>query len=243
MKSLYKKNELMFALINIAVYVVGISLADSASISLGVEKSVTAAATALLSAVLFLWIKKEGLMKKYGLCKSSVPPMKMLFYLPLVIIVSVNLFCGVKMNLSVTETVLYIISMLCVGFIEEIIFRGFLFKAMAKDNIKSAIIVSSVTFGMGHIVNLFNSSGADLFSTLLQIAYAIAIGFLFTVIFYRTESLISCIVTHSLVNSLSVFSDESALAAGRELFTAGVLVVVPLLYTVYLWRRTEEKSL
>ena len=243
MKSLYKKNELMFALINIAVYVVGISLADSASISLGVEKSVTAAATVLLSAMLLLWIKKEGLMKKYGLCKSSVPPLKMLFYLPLVIIVSVNLFYGVKMNLSVTETVLYIISMLCVGFIEEIIFRGFLFKAMAKDNIKSAIIVSSVTFGMGHIVNLFNSSGADLFSTLLQIAYAIAIGFLFTVIFYRTESLISCIVTHSLVNSLSVFSDESALTAGRELFTAGVLVVVPLLYTVYLWRRTEEKSL
>ena len=28
-----------------------------------------------------------------------------------------------------------------VGFIEEIIFRGFLFKMMAKDNVKSAVIV------------------------------------------------------------------------------------------------------
>lgn len=61
------------------------------------------------------------------------------------------------------ETALYVLSMLCVGFIEELIFRGFLFKAMAKDGIKSAIIVSSITFGLGHIINLVN--GAELLPT------------------------------------------------------------------------------
>lgn len=40
--------------------------------------------------------------------------------------------------------------MLCVGFLEEMIFRGLLFEAIAKENVKKAIIISSVTFGIRH---------------------------------------------------------------------------------------------
>ena len=47
------------------------------------------------------------------------------------------LWYGVAMNVSLLETVLYILTMFCVGFLEEMIFRGFLFNAMAKDGIKS----------------------------------------------------------------------------------------------------------
>ncbi|MBD5536303.1 MAG: CPBP family intramembrane metalloprotease [Lachnospiraceae bacterium] len=61
----------------------------------------------------------------------------------------------------------------CVGFIEEVIFRGFLFKALAENNVKSAVIISSVTFGLGHLVNLFNGSGMDLINNLCQICFAI----------------------------------------------------------------------
>ena len=41
---------------------------------------------------------------------------------------------GLFRNASVLENVLYMLSMLCVGFLEEMIFRGFLFCAMAKEN-------------------------------------------------------------------------------------------------------------
>lgn len=75
--------------------------------------------------------------------------------------------------------------MLCVGFLEEVIFRGLLFKAIAKDNIKPAVVISSVTFGVGHIINLFNGSGMALVSNLCQIVFAIAVGFLLVTIFYR----------------------------------------------------------
>ena len=44
---------------------------------------------------------------------------------------------------------------------------------MEKDNVKSAIAVSAITFGMGHIVNLFH--GADVLPTLMQICYALYI--------------------------------------------------------------------
>ena len=80
-------------------------------------------------------------------------------------------------NYSWLEMVCHIILMLCVGFIEEVIFRGFLFKAIAKDNVKTAIIISSVTFGVGHLVNLVNGSGMELVANLFQIVGAIAYWF------------------------------------------------------------------
>ena len=128
--------------------------------------------------------------------------------------------------------------MLCVGFLEELIFRGFLFRAMCKDNVKSAIIVSSITFGIGHIVNLLN--GAELLSTLLQVCYAIAIGFLFTIIVYYGKSLIPCILCHSIVNSLSVFAVESDNLL--DIITAIVIIVVSLTYTLWIIKTERTKK-
>ena len=125
--------------------------------------------------------------------------------------------------------------MINVGFIEEIIFRGFLFKMMAKDNVKSAIIVSSVTFGIGHIINLLN--GADLIPTLMQICYAISIGYLFVIIFYKSKSLIPCIITHSAVNSLSIFNVENGISLYVE---SMFLIIVPLVYAIYINKTKKE---
>jgi membrane protease YdiL (CAAX protease family) len=119
--------------------------------------------------------------------------------------------------------------MINVGFIEEIIFRGFLFKMMEKNNAKMAIIISSVTFGIGHIVNLLN--GADFVPTLMQICCAISIGYLFVIIFYKSKSLIPCIITHSLVNSLSIFNVENSLSL---YISSSFLIVVPFVYAVYI---------
>ena len=119
--------------------------------------------------------------------------------------------------------------MINVGFIEEIIFRGFLFKMMAKDNVKRAVAVSAITFGIGHIINLLN--GAALLPTLMQICYAISIGYLFVIIFYKSNSLVPCIITHCLVNALSVFNVESAVSS---YVSAAFLTIVPLLYAMYI---------
>lgn len=234
MNQLYKQNELSFAILWIVVYVVLVSLADNLSVEIGVHKLVTVVVCAGLTAVLAMWMKRSGLYEKYGLCKSKMKPGRLLYYIPLVLLTSVNLWFGVTMNYSLLETVLYAVSMLFVGFLEEVIFRGLLFKAMSKDGLKSAIIVSSVTFGIGHIVNLINGSGADLFSNLLQVCYAIAVGFAFTMLFHRSRSLWACIITHGAVNALSVFANESNLTPGRAIFSAAALTVISLAYAGYL---------
>ena len=147
-------------------------------------------------------------------------------------IISVNLWNGVNINNLASEIVFYILTMINVGFIEEIIFRGFLFKMMAKDNVKRAVVVSAITFGIGHIINLLN--GAALLPTLMQICYAISIGYLFVIIFYKSNSLVPCIITHCLVNALSVFNVESAVSS---YVSAAFLTIVPLLYAMYINKR------
>jgi membrane protease YdiL (CAAX protease family) len=113
---------------------------------------------------------------------------------------------------------------------------------MAKNGVKSAIIVSSVTFGIGHIVNLINGSGAELIPNLLQVVYAMAVGFTFVMIFYKTKSLMPCIITHGVFNGLSAFSNEAAITPQREIFSGIAIAIVAIVYAVYLTLAVNEKQ-
>lgn len=235
MKKLYEKNELNFSLVWIGIYVVLLSMADNVSASIGISKIVTAPLCIVMTGVIYFWIRRNGLKEYYGLCRFQGDLKAYIYFIPFVLIVSTNLWWGIRLNLTVFESVLYVISMMCVGFLEEIIFRGFLFKALCRDHVKRAIIISSITFGIGHIVNLLN--GSDIPETLMQICYAVAIGFLFTIIFYKGKSLWPCIITHSVVNSLSVFANEGAAPEWGDVAGCVFLCVVPLGYVWYILKK------
>lgn len=188
--------------------------------------------------LMFGFIKKHNLSEQYGLCSFMGSLKNYLYFIPLGLMISVNLWNGVTMNVSVLETVLFILSMLCVGFIEEVIFRGFLFKAMCKDNIRLAIFVSSITFGLGHIVNLLN--GRELLPTLLQICYATAIGFLFTIFFYKGKSLLPCIITHSIFNSIAIFAVQRTQMF--SIITSILLCIISLGYALWILKRAEKSA-
>lgn len=233
MNYLYKKSETWFAVLFIIIYVVGISITDNISRNVGLEKSITVLFGLVLFTIIFLFIKKNKLFEYYGLCKPNLPAKKVLYYFPLVLIGSVNIWFGVKMNFTPVETLFYMLSMILVGFLEEVIFRGFLFKGLCKDNIKTAIIISSLTFGFGHIINLFNGSGANLISNLSQVGYAIAIGFLFVILFYRGKSLWPCIITHSVLNALGAISNRSE----SIILVSVALIVIALGYSLFLIKK------
>ena len=239
MNSLYKKNETWFAVLFIIIYVVGMSIADNLSKSVGIGKSTTTLFCIVLSCIIVLFIRKNKLFTYYGLCKSDLPAKKVLYYFPLFIIGTVNLWFGVKMNFTPIETLFYVLSMLFVGFLEEIIFRGFLFKSMCKNNVKTAIVVSSLTFGIGHIVNLVNGSGAELMDNFCQVCYAVAIGFLFVTLFYRGKSLWPCIIMHSVFNLLSAFSNKE-MAELYRIPIAITLIVISLGYGLFLIKITPK---
>lgn len=238
MNKLYQKSELVFSLVWIGLYVVLLSLADGLSEIFGTVKLITAPICFVFVVALLIWIFKKGFLKKYGLCKTEGNAKNYLYFIPLTVIGSCNLWFGVKMNYSLAETLLFVFSMLCVGFIEEVIFRGFLFKALCMDNVKRAIIISSVTFGIGHIVNLLN--GAKILPTMLQIVYAIAVGFAFTVLFYKSGSILPCIITHMIVNATSVFRVEPS--GAFEIVTAVIITLVAVFYGVCILKMTRVKG-
>ncbi len=231
MNKIFEKHETLFCMLLIIIYIVVNSVCVQ---NFGYTSSVGFIVNTLLSlglVGLVLLLKKSAY---YGFTKVR-DPKKYLYFIPLAMIVSVNLWNGFNINNPVSEIVFHILTMINIGFIEELIFRGFLFRMMAKSNMKSAIIVSAVTFGMGHIINLLN--GAELIPTLMQICYATAIGYLFVILFLKSKSLIPCIITHCLVNSLSVFNIENTVS----LYIAPVfLIIVPLVYAIYLNKKIIE---
>ncbi len=242
MTKLYNKSELAFSIVFIALYILGASLCDAFSDMVNISKVFTFPFLLVMSLILFFWIKKNGLMQKYGLCKPQFSAQSFLFYIPLLILISTNVWFGVRLNYNWLESILNVLTMFCVGFAEEIIFRGLLFRAMQKDNLTSAIIVSSVTFGIGHIINLLTGSAANLISNICQVFYAMAVGFLFVVMFYKGGSLIACILTHSLVNGLSVFQNVNAMQGLTEILVSIAIIVVAVVYLVVLLKTLNKKD-
>lgn len=240
MKKLYEKSELLFAIFWIVAYVAGTSIMQGIGQKAGQQDALVFLLHLAMAGLLLAWLLKNKLTERFGLCKTDISAKRFLFYIPFCLLASVNLFAGFDFAKPTAELVFGVGSMLCVGFLEEIIFRGLLFTAMAKNGLKSAIIVSAVTFGIGHIINLLN--GADILPTLCQIAYATAFGFLCVVVFYKGKTLLPCIITHCAVNALSVFAKESA-STVQTVVPALFLFVVAGVYAIYLWKKLPDRGI
>jgi len=231
MKKIFEKHETLISILLIVLYVVINSYCMQ---NFGLEDYRSTIINTVFSVALLALIISIGRTAYYGLTKVT-DLKKYLYFLPLILIILHNIMGGIHINNTPAEIIFHILTMFNIGFLEEIIFRGFLFKMMAKDNVKSAIIVSSVTFGIGHAVNLLN--GADLIPTLTQMCYAITLGYLFVTIFYKSKSLVPCIITHILINSLSIFNVAKE---GSIYRTFILLMVVPLVYAIYINKTVKE---
>ncbi len=237
MKKLYQKNELTFAILWIVAYVVLFSLADGLSEATGIPKLYTLFLGFAMAAVLIGFIGKNGLTKYYGLCRVRGSLKGYLYFLPLILISTCNLWGGLSMPDNLLKALPSIVTLSMAGILEELIFRGLLFKAMSRNDQKAAVIVGSLTFGMGHIVNLL--SGAPVPETLLQIAYATAIGYLFIIIFLKSGSIVPCIIAHCVINGMSAFGRDAGTLL--NIITAVLLVIIPVAYALWLQRKAAEQ--
>jgi len=230
LKKTFERHETLFCIFLIIAYI----LVNSYCIqNFGIENYKSTIINTIFSIVLIILMIMLKKTSEYGLTKVTNLK-KYLYFIPLFFIISTNLWNGININNTTSEIIFYILTMINIGFIEEIIFRGFLFKMMEKDNVKSAIIISAITFGIGHIINLFN--GANLIPTLMQICYAMSAGYLFVIIFYKSKSLVPCIITHSLLNSLSIFNIENTIS----LYISPIfLIIVPLIYAIYINKNVQ----
>ena len=238
MKKMYEKSEITFAILWIVIYAVGMGTLQN---NFGLDSLWHMLGLIVISAAIFLFVKKNGLMEVYGLAGWAKNSRAMLWFIPLWLLSCLNLFSGYQPDYPAPGLIYAAVSMAFVGFAEELIFRGFLFKAMLKDgSVKAAVIVSSVTFGMGHIMNLF--TGHDLVETLNQVVFAVAVGFVFTLVFYKSGSLLPGILAHSFIDVISVFaSDEGSQLMNLILHI--VTIVVSAAYCLYLGKGVETPAI
>ncbi len=236
MYKLYKKNELNFALFWIIFYCL---LAVPIMGNFEDSSVFTFLFLLLLAIIITGFIKKYKLTDKYGLDGFPKDPKRYLYFIPVWILATGNLWGGLSLSYSGLSQLWAVLSMILIAYIEEIIFRGFLFKALlTKEGVKNAIIIVGVTFGIGHIVNIF--VGQANFDTLVQIIFAIAWGFILVTIFYKSKSLIPGIIGHGLINAFSKFGVENQVSKWIYII---LTIIVAIFYCLYLLKLDKRDDL
>ena len=143
-------------------------------------------------ALALLFVKKDNYFKVRCKNKSCITYI-ITFTLILGII---NLF---PFNISITITTLsVIVKMLFVGLMEELIFRGCVYKiCQEKWGDRKAIVFSSILFGVIHIINILND---DIIMIVLQMVYATSIGVVFAILIYKKQGIILSVLAHAIIN-------------------------------------------
>ena len=226
MRKFYETKPVLFAILWIVVYVVLIAPLRG---RFGDGSPQMLLGLVAISATLLAVIRLLGIQKELGMTRWLQNGRALLWLLPMWALSTGNLWGGVSLRYDAITSVMAVLSFLLVGVAEEIIFRGFLFNGMRKTGrLTVAIVVSAITFGMGHIVNLL--TGHATAETLVQMIFAVAWGFLFTFAYLKGGSLLPCIAIHGLIDAFSVFARDNAAADWAYIIATVVIAVIYCLY-------------
>ena len=238
MKKLYEKSQLDFFLLWLMIYIGVQNLGHALEASLGSSWYVTGPANVLLALFLYGWVKKNGLLPFYGLGKIQSSGKSLLWFLPLIAVSTDNLWRGLHRNLPGGELVFFLMAMAAVGFLEELLIRGFLFQYLKKNGVTQAVVISTLAFSAAHILNFF-SGRLTLTEGLLQMAFALVLGLLYAVVLLRSGSLWPCICSHAAINMLSAFAYRGDLSLSARLPLNLLSMAISVFSIFYLSKSTR----
>ena len=115
MEKLYKKSEITFAILWIVIYAVGMGTLQN---NFGLDSLWHMLGLIVISAAIFLFVKKNGFMEKYGLATWAKNNRAMLWFIPLWLLSCMNLLSGFQPDYPVPGLFYAAVSMALVGFAE-----------------------------------------------------------------------------------------------------------------------------
>jgi membrane protease YdiL (CAAX protease family) len=126
-----------------------------------------------------------------------------------------------------------------IGFSEELACRGVILPALMHKGKVPSIILSSMIFGLLHLMNLFKGAGFE--DTIIQIIFATCFGLTMAIVRYKTELLLPQILVHALwdFNSKISKSDNVSESYTMIFFISIALVI---LWGVFLTLREWKNS-
>jgi membrane protease YdiL (CAAX protease family) len=193
---------------------------------------------ACLLAVVYMWRSKYGF-SEFGFNRlMAKDTRKVLWFLPILTIEVVPFIAGFRNDTDLFYILAVLACTLCVGFAEEVYFRGFIFQTLKVKGTSFAIIVSSLLFGITHLLNI--AGGAGIGETLLQIGFAFFFGLVCVEIRVLTGSIWPVILWHALHDFLAYTTNEGT----RTFMLAGAAfqTVILLAFGLYLFAVIRKKG-
>lgn len=234
-----ERKPILHTIMWIMVYIVGVNIGDGFEAQTGIPNLVTALLLAALSVVLIAYLKRNGGVERFGLKRLQREDMKQaLYFVPLLLLVLTQFVKGLDASLSMRDIAVFCLLMTGVGFIEELLFRGLLYQAIEnKSGVKRAVLISGITFGIGHIVNLMRGYGYA--EQTGQVIVAVAIGIALALLVAVTRNIVPGILFHILFNISGSVTNPGT---GRDMMLALFIVVISLGYAFYLSKFLPRKK-
>ena len=164
-------------------------------------------------------------------------------------------FSGDKVDLSPTLiTILGCIALnLTIAVCEEVLFRGIMLNVMLrawdgrKNAIPAAVIISSVIFGLRHLLNLVTSPGQILMAC-AQVVFCFMAGTYLCAVYLRSRNIWVCITIHFLedfsTSVWTIFSSAAAASATKDItvLTFAGMIALQIPYVIVAWLMLRNKS-
>lgn len=184
------------------------------------------------------------------------------------VLINYILNIGGNINNMHLPTITYLLSCIFISFttglFEEVLVRVYAFNALKEnyknDNnqIKKAILYSSLIFGFAHVVNLEGFGLENILSCISGIITAIIIGVYFACIYHQTKNIWPAIILHTLIDGATFiimpFLSTEILQGGTaetmttldivfESFILPLIVMLPFLIAdIVKWRKFDSDT-
>ena len=206
--------SVLIALLMTAVIIVGNIVSNVMSLDSyidGAGDSLALGITNLINILIAVVImhKSEYSFGRYGfrsIEKGSLASVWFLIPVVLELLLPIIL-AGFSSEMSIAFILITAFFTITVGFTEEMFFRGLILKYLEVKSVKTAVLVSSIIFGVVHMANALN--GNSITSVILQIFYAFLFGVVCAEMVYLTKSIWIPIIWHTLHDFISYVTPES----------------------------------
>ena len=123
-----------------------------------------------------------------------------------------------------------IIYMLSPGIWEEVAFRGVILNMQKKRYTQTTVILlNGIIFGLFHYVNLLTIP--DPVSISFQVFFASCLGITFSYMYFKTKSIIPCIILHFLINAFGIlFYPFAIMPINSVLFQIFGVSILPMIF-------------
>lgn len=165
--------------------------------------------------VISIFITKVHLWDSIGI-KRGFPLKSLVYMLPFLLLIGLQLINGIKTR-EPSRFVIFFILTAFTGFCEETMFRGVIYNSLRKHGKAFALLLSSILFGLAHLMNVF--TGVDARLVLLDVLATFGFGLVFAVAYEYTGTILPLIIVHLLINFSSYITRDYIMAEAPAKYT------------------------